>query len=571
MKKISITITLLAVCFSTVVWATPKMIEPEKIFQKVVRAIGIYKPISFSVQEASQTQTGPEHNSELHLKLDTSIIKKATQMGAKGEQLLAFFISHQMSFYYLGLQAKPTFFPKNQEELTDVKDADQMGIIYAYLAGYVTDMKALGDDFVSFLETVYAAYQKPEDANYKQRIGRAKTHQKEVSKFILAFETATYLSMINENFDVSCLYNHIAQKYGGKTIYNNAGVNQFQLLLEKLTKEGINPDFYYPVTLDINPQTRGDVGAANRITAESIYQKALGYFEKTIKADPYYIPAYLNLACLHSLKAEYGRMPGSGSSGKMTDTLLTQAQARALLKKAQVNNQKAKDLLQKLTDQASLYANVATNTKVVAAIITFLENPKANRAQAKQMLLPLRTHKKDFVDLNLRVLERRPPGEFVNLEKTCGATEQIAGIALDNKKQRGKHLGNADQQYLEGTAKANLVVVLCKNRGIRIYLEEMPGYHAKKIVYVAQGRMVYFLKTLDGYQGTTSCPPSIKLKESYEKIKKGYGEPRQKRNGTLTSVGYTFKTYLGKKIIFQLDPQFNLDSWMIYEIVDKNN
>ncbi|HAS41362.1 MAG TPA: hypothetical protein DCS93_12830 [Microscillaceae bacterium] len=568
--------TLLAVCFSTALWATPKKavlaIQPQKIFRKVVRAVGLYTPISLVLEEESQAgvplRLDVSDQQKPRLKLDKSIINKANEMGTKGESLLAFLIGHQVAFYYQELSSKPIFFPTNSKDnsIEDVIDADQYGMIYAHMAGY-----AMVDDFVDFLDIVYHNYHKEKGAIYQLRKERAEKNKQELRKFFLIFETATYLSMINENFDVSCLYNHIAQKYGGKTIYNNAGVNQFQLLLEKLTKEGINPDFYYPVTLDINPQTRGDVGAANRITVESIYQKSLGYFEKTIKADPYYIPAYLNLACLHSLKAEYGRMPGSGSSGKMTDTLLTQAQARALLKKAQVNNQKAKDLLQKLTDQASLYANVATNTKVVAAIITFLENPKANRAQAKQMLLPLRTHKKDFVDLNLRVLERRPPGEFVNLEKTCGATEQIAGIALDNKKQRGKHLGNADQQYLEGTAKANLVVVLCKNRGIRIYLEEMPGYHAKKIVYVAQGRMVYFLKTLDGYQGTTSCPPSIKLKESYEKIKKGYGEPRQKRNGTLTSVGYTFKTYLGKKIIFQLDPQFNLDSWMIYEIVDKNN
>ena len=349
--------------------------------------------------------------------------------------------------------------------------------------------------------------------------------------------------------------------YKGKKIFNNAGVNQFRLYLSKLEEDGIRPSFFYPVTLDVRAEvsatTRGDKSHGGTANAGVRYQKATGYFNNATRAAPSYAPAYLNLACLQSARAE-----------------VKTANAQNLLRQAKTNAQKALRLAKNLLSQDSAYKTLVTNARVVLAIVSFQENKKANLKKAKAMLEPLLTDKKDFVALNLRVIGKRAPGEIPNQEKldANASSEQIAGITLNNPTQRGNYLNNTDKKYVDGTAKASLKVEVDKDLGIRIYLEKMPARKAQKIVLLQQGRLVYFLKTLPGYRGAAALSKPnlspIRLGDGYKKITALYGFPQQQRSSTLASVGHTFKVYRGRKIIFKLSQDFKLASWLIYWVVN---
>ncbi|HAS45872.1 MAG TPA: hypothetical protein DCS93_35650 [Microscillaceae bacterium] len=553
---------MLSFCFS--VQAKPWKLNPEQIYQKIIQATGVYKPvpIKLTIQEG---QAGLDLSDPRNpqLRMDQKLLNLAEEMGTKGEAFLAFFMAHQAAFYYNDLGSKPTFFalsnhPKSKGAIID---ADRLGVIYAHLAGY-----PMVNHFVDFLKAVYQAYDQGRDGFYKERLQFAKKYTLELEKFFLVFETANYLTIIDTLVDQSHLYNYVIQSYKGQKIYNNAGVNQFKLYLSKLEEDSLRPDFYYPITLDVKADphevTRGEIGGNDNTKVDQRFRQSLQYFENALKADPNYAPAYLNLACLQSARAE-----------------VDAAKAVQLLSQAKANAQRALELADKVAAKEIAYQTLVTNAKVMLAIITFQENKSTNQRKANKMLVPLLTKQKDFVELNWRIINNRPPGEIRNFEKINpdDPSEQIVGIALDNAAKRGKCLDNSDKKYLNGDAKAHLKVEVDKDQGIVIYLEKIPQQKAPKttiahkIVLVQQSKLIYFLKTLPAYGGTTTYTSKeitpVKLGDNYQKISRIYGLPRQQRSGTLASVGHTFKIYRGRQIIFQLNRQFNLTSWLIYEVV----
>lgn len=546
-------------------WAKPSKLDPEQIYRKLAQATGVYKSIPIVVEE-NESRAGLDISDpkKPRLFIDQTLLTLANSMEKEGEALLAFFMAHQAAFYYNDLKSKPTFFalPNQPNSKGAIVSADHQAVIYAHLAGY-----PIVRHFKSFLAAIYKAYGKKRNEFYKERMQFAKTSQLELKQFFLVFETANYLTMIDTLVDQSHLYEYVIQDYKGKKIYNNAGVNQFKLYLSRLEEDGLRPDYYYPITLDVKADphevTRGGTNGNDTSKADRRFRQSLQYFENALKADPNYAPAYLNLSCLQSARAE-----------------VNSAEASQLLKQAKANAQKALQLATSLANTEVAYQTLVTNAKVMLGIILFQEDTAKNRTKASKALAQLVVKdKKDFAELNWRIINKRAPGEIRNLEKIDpnAPSEQIAGIALDNAAKRGKYRDNSDQQYLNGDAKAHLKVVVDEDQGILIYLEKIPQQKApkttiaRKIVFVQQGKLIYFLKTLPAYDGTTTYTSKevtpVKLGDHYQKISGIYGLPRQQRSGTLASVGHTFKIYRGRQIIFQLDPQFNLASWLIYEAV----
>ena len=515
----------------------------EEIFRRIVQVAGVGEEIRMTpaLQQpyAREASTGAQVvGSPARLVLDAQLREVCASFKGQQDHALAFVIGQQLAMYYLSKEIP--FLPQQAQLKLDTQTADRLGIIYAYMAGF-----PMLEMVPRILTSIYQRYGKTtQDPLYQARVSYLQEIQMNLQKFFLTFETANLLVLVNENLGAKRCYEYILAEYQGREIYNNAGVNLFKILVEKLKLDGRKPDFMYPVTLEGKTRlTRGSQTPKGfeRVDIRKTYTRATRYFQKAIKADPKYAPAYHNLACLQNLRHRW--------------------------QEAQKNTQ----IAARLSQQLPRYRGLVRQVKTVQAIIQYYLAGKdtIRQAQVAQQLHQLKSQDTtDYVYLNWKVMQGDPMGEIPNLEEKVDGWETICGINLQGLEH---HPINTD--YKTGQTKRIQQAQLYigppheANQGFRIYREKVKGCLAEKIVFAFAGRLFYFLRTLPGYTGTTNLG-AFKIDQANWKAiahKNCYGLPKSRYEGTLQD----YKIYHGRQIIFQLDkakPQ-KLKGWILYHEV----
>lgn len=239
-------------------------------------------------------------------------------LGDDHEKALAFLMAHELGHFrydhHWGKDFSSSFaiadiqddIVEASQKLGELKfyetQADQMGGIYCYLAGY--DIQGIGE---ILLPKIYEAYQLPhENKKYpslEQRIELTKQNDQELKKLIHVYEAGTYALLLGEYSEARrCLEHCLNKGFKSREVYNNIGVASFLEAIELIGQEEVI--YAYPVELDVEAR----IGSAHKGFAsntEELLKSAEEKFEQAIRFDPTYATAYVNKASVYSLLKNY--------------------------------------------------------------------------------------------------------------------------------------------------------------------------------------------------------------------------------------------------------------------------
>jgi tetratricopeptide (TPR) repeat protein len=190
------------------------------------------------------------------------------------------------------------------EGLKQETQADYMGGVLAFSAGY-----NVYGIMPRLLPQIYQSYGLPETLpGYPSLTERVAVSQNAMSQLLdlqTVFETARYLSIL-ENYESAAQYHrHILQQFQSREIYNNAGVN---LALAALPYFG-PAEMPYILPLETDAYSRlhslKNVQSDRLEIRKALLDEALQQFDRAILLDPKYAPAYLHKACVYAVNSEW--------------------------------------------------------------------------------------------------------------------------------------------------------------------------------------------------------------------------------------------------------------------------
>lgn len=237
---------------------------------------------------------------------------------ANGRSALAFLIAHELGHFRYGHHwgnefASSFAISDIQEDISEASQklgelkyyetqADQMGGIYCYLAGY--NINGIGE---MLLPKIYEAYNIPEEIkrypSLSQRIEISKQNDENMKKLIHVYEAGTYALILGEYAEARrCLEHCLNKGFKSREVFNNIGVANF---LEAAELLGHNEVIYaYPIELDVEARVKtSSKGFAANV--EELLTNAADKFEQAIRFDPDYATAYVNKACVFSIQKQF--------------------------------------------------------------------------------------------------------------------------------------------------------------------------------------------------------------------------------------------------------------------------
>lgn len=237
--------------------------------------------------------------------------------GNRRDDALAFILGHELAHYRFDHNWGESF--RSSYALADVvqdvgkasdvlaqlpyweAQADQMGGIFAFLAGY--DPTDIAEDI---LDKVYHAYGLDHHMHGYPTLGDRKhiasQNGTRLAKLITVYETGNYALMAGQyNYAVEC-YEHVVRNgFTSREVLNNQGVAFAMMAMEALGADKVR--FAYPLELDISSRVRGTRKA--EWDPEILLRQAYARFQQAAWVDPEYATAWLNLGCVASLQQQY--------------------------------------------------------------------------------------------------------------------------------------------------------------------------------------------------------------------------------------------------------------------------
>ncbi len=270
-----------------------RMQKPTFIMSKSERKVAIAKPRKGEIM------------------LEFKAYEICTTFGKDSLNALAVLLSHELIHYYEKHSWTKYFASQNAETQTasNLKNlnerlkletqSDYLGGFLAYSTGYQTL-----DIMPRLLEEVYKGYGlKDELKGYpplSERKELATNSLKKLQSFIHVFETANYLTALEQYEQAKLYFDYILRDYQSREIYNNVGVIAAQIGMQYVSNQFLK--YGLPLELDVDSRLKhGTRGNKENVTGEKVLKEALEYFEKASKLDKNYPIALLNTACVYFL------------------------------------------------------------------------------------------------------------------------------------------------------------------------------------------------------------------------------------------------------------------------------
>ncbi|MDQ4139058.1 MAG: hypothetical protein M3142_00905, partial [Bacteroidota bacterium] len=202
-------------------------------------------------------------------------------------------------------------------------EADFYGCFYGELSGYAT-----GRVFPRVLDLIYQQFNLSDRLNGYPTKEERKTiyasKQKEAIQMVATFKAGQFLYLIQEFESAAQCFNYLVNQFPSREILNNLAAAKLQqaLLLYSGREQS---KFVYPIELDAKSRLasshRGAPSEFNAKLFNQLLSEARRYSEQAKEADPGYVPAYINMACIYSLQ---GNQPAAiGIINELNPTRIT--------------------------------------------------------------------------------------------------------------------------------------------------------------------------------------------------------------------------------------------------------
>jgi len=241
---------------------------------------------------------------------------------ALGDTRMAFILGHELAHL-----ANDDFFA-NPHQGVQAKEfaADAHGFIYAAMAGYPVNLLLTGiaqqQDFFTVWETYYRQQGHLVDtSDHPPAADRATALQQRLDNILeqLAFfKFGVRLSHFDRCEDANYFFKEFQKTFPAREVFNNLGYCALRQAQKALGQRAYH--YCMPTLLDIVSQAetllsapgvrtiRSPIEAADGdfipTTANLYLKQATTFFQKASEADPYYLPALVNLAITHLYSGE---------------------------------------------------------------------------------------------------------------------------------------------------------------------------------------------------------------------------------------------------------------------------
>jgi tetratricopeptide (TPR) repeat protein len=243
------------------------------------------------------------------IKVDEEVFELCQSLGKDSLNALAVLLSHELAHHYRNHDWYDTFgIGQTDRRLKDdvrrmEAEADFYGCFYGELAGYAT-----GFIFPTVLDLLYQNFQLDERMEgYLPKAERKAIYQKmqnEAAGMVAVFKAGQFLYLIKEFDSAARCFDYLVNLFPSREILHNLSAAKLQQALLLYYSQAQNL-FVYPIELDARSRLatirRLPPTALNAEEYQQLLAEARKYAEKSRETDPEYVPAYINLACIHLL------------------------------------------------------------------------------------------------------------------------------------------------------------------------------------------------------------------------------------------------------------------------------
>lgn len=396
----------------------------------------------------------------------------------------------------------------SKESLKNETQADYIGGFLGYSAGYNTP-----GIMPRLLEKIYAGYGLPaEIPGYPSLSDRKAIAQKSTEKLAdLAnvFDMANYLTALGNYASGRKYFKYILKEFQSREIYNNVGVLSVLEALTFFDKKEVK--FGYPIELDatsrLKQSERISGFSERKARREELLREAIAHFETAMELDGNYAPAYLNLACAHTLIGD-------------TD-------------EAEYFVRKAEKIAQKIG------ADKTFNDLLILKGI--LAEKKGNLTSAGNYFSKAGT---PLGRTNKAILEGKPEFTSAVVETSLQLIpEQIEGISLDDF---------LNELKIDQSLKIDAELMFA--------VKNLP--QSKILVNLVSGGSKYLLIQVTNEDYASASGKGVRLGDAGSKIDSAYGlnaNHREMTNGR-------FSVYEKKNLFFQTNERQQLTRWGVFRV-----
>lgn len=289
----------------------------QKVFDALLQARGDYRLQVPTLVMSKQMRNIASFNPDLvQITLEEKAYDVCSTFGKDSLNALAALLAHELTHYYEKHDWSRHFARENEsletarrlenleEGLKQEAQADYLGGFMAFSAGYNTY-----GIMPELLKKVYKTYDLPDDLpgypSLNDRLKMVDGAMAQLQSLQIVFETANQLTILGNYADASVYHRYILQTYQSREIYNNAGVNAVLAALAYVEPT----ELPYVLPLELDPKSRLLSLKNNDLEKESLKSSllkvALEQFDRAVALDENYSIAYLNKACVLTLKRDW--------------------------------------------------------------------------------------------------------------------------------------------------------------------------------------------------------------------------------------------------------------------------
>ncbi len=247
------------------------------------------------------------------IRISEDLISLCKELGPDSLNALAYLLGHELAHHFQRHSIYGTYTAQNSKEVgiaaeTQLRfaeaEADRLGCYYAQIAGYQPTVVV-----TAIIKRIYSRYHLPPKLpgypSLSERIRTGALFQDETRSLGYISQAGQLLYATGQFAEAAASFDYVSRSFRSREIFNNMACAYLQTCLHKLPPD--EQAFVYPVEFDaysrlrlpVPPKERGNAPAMPDLI---LLKKAETALQNALRLDETYLPARINLACVHLLR-----------------------------------------------------------------------------------------------------------------------------------------------------------------------------------------------------------------------------------------------------------------------------